>query len=183
MKTFSARDRQLLLLLPALLAAVVMYVLFVGPEWSRRAQIAARLKAAGGSVAAVRQAAEAAARTEARTRAELAAARERFMAARAELERESPNPASELRSKPGALAALNAAVARSGAKIVSATVGKGRSDASAGDWNVTFLATYEEMRLTLDALAETPGVLVRRIDRIAPEDIMVKPIWKLIVEM
>ncbi len=181
--TRTLRDARVLVLVPAL-AAVALWGWFgFRPAWVQREQLARRLEAAGRVPEAWRDRIAAAERARAEAEKTLAEERRRFAAGLKKLHEEAPNPASPLRTKPGALAALNAAVAKSGAKIVSATTGETRTGGEAGVWSVTFLATYREMRETLNVLADVPGVLVRRIDRTASEDAGAKPIWKLVVEM
>lgn len=181
--TLTERDRLILALLPAVAAAGFYVWAYFLPGEAERERLERRLETCGGTVEAwaPRIAVAARARTEAEDA--LAAARTRFSAGVKELRREQPSAASEVRTKPGALAALNRSVAASGAKIVAATTEERRAAAASGVWNVTFLATYDEMRRTLHALSEEAGVLVRRIDRLAAEDAGAKPIWKLIVEM
>ena len=182
--TLTERDRRLLTFAPALLAVALFAWRVLLPGWdahdalTRRLETAGRVPEAWESRLAVaekgRQAAE----------GELEKERRRFADGMRELRREQPAANSTVRTKPGALVALNRSVAASGAKIVAAmTIEGDRARPSVGMWNVTFLATYDEMRLTLRTLSEEPGVLVRRIDRLAAEDAGAKPIWKLTVEM
>ena len=181
--TLTERDRRILVLLPAVLAVGVYVWAYLLPALSARERLQRRLEAAGRTVEAWAPRIAAAERERKAATDALKAERIRFAEGLQELRRERPSIASEIRSKPGALAALNRSVTVSGAKIVAATTGERRPDAATGMWNVTFLATYDEMRRTLHALSDEPGVLVRRIDRLAAEDARAKPIWKLIVEM
>ncbi|MBO7720789.1 MAG: hypothetical protein J6T01_00110 [Kiritimatiellae bacterium] len=181
--TLTERDRGILVLLPAVLAAGIYVWACLLPGLSDRERLRRRLEAAGNTAGAWVPRIAAAERDRSSAEEALAAERARFAAGMKELRRQQPSAASDVRTKPGALAALNRSVSASGAKIVAATTGERRADATAGTWNVTFLATYDEMRKTLHALSEEPGVLVRRIDRVAAEDAGAKPIWKLIVEM
>lgn len=179
----SAHDRRILTLASVFLVVGCYVWLYFLPEREAHARLEARLEAAGREPAAWAPRIDAARRELKAAEAELEGARERFATGLSGLRREQPNASSEVRTKPGSLAALNRSVAASGAKIMAATTGDGRSSDVSGVWCVTFLATYDEMRTTLRRLSEEPGVLVRRIDRIAAEDAGAKPIWKLIVEM
>ena len=118
--TLTERDRRLLTFAPALLAVALFAWRVLLPGWdahdalTRRLETAGRVPEAWESRLAVaekgRQAAE----------GELEKERRRFADGMRELRREQPAANSTVRTKPGALVALNRSVAASGAKIVAA---------------------------------------------------------------
>lgn len=189
--TITSRDRKILLVLPTLLVLGAYCFMWYEPGAKEKAALERRVEAAG-RVPEVWRGPRAKAETDAKAAAdELAAAWRKFEAARAVLVRERGDGRGERRTKPGALAALNKAASASGVTVVSAMSRAGgeppRRDEEDGlpgtPWDVTFLGRYDEMTACLKALADEPGVLVRRIDRIPAEDGAARPIWNLVIEM
>lgn len=182
MKQLSARDTRILIALPALFVAILYLGFWWNPGADETERLNQRLKDAGMTPEAWTAPLAEATRAVAEAEQALAEMRQRFESRKQELARELGEAGSgSHRSQPSALETLNAAAQGSGAALLAAHSQGGAGNA--GVWSVSFLAGYAAMTKCLTELANEPGVVVRRIDRIPAQDAAAQPVWKLLVEM